>query len=243
MNILSRFRFLIGIVFVVLIVVALVLYLNYSMSIARASKAELAADTSSIGTDYAGLVVKQSAEVGDRVTKGQTLFELQSSKLAEELDNKSVTEASLSFDVDPDTQHILLKANNDGVVDKINYRVGSFVPTGGVIATVNMVDSIYATGYFQLSPPDYARINKDNKVTVTLPDNSTREATIFSISLVRSGDNVDTVVKARLKGADLNDVRFSVGTPVEARLRLGEETWYQSLSRYVTNLLQPGAER
>ncbi|MNQ35293.1 p-hydroxybenzoic acid efflux subunit AaeA [compost metagenome] len=241
MNILSRFRFLFGILFVVIIVVGLVLFLNYSMSVARASKAEIAADASSIGTDYAGLVVKQNAEVGDRVSKGQVLFELQSSKLAEELDNQTVTESSLSFDVDPDTKHILLKANNDGVVDKINYRAGSFVPTSGVVATVNMVDSVYVTGYFQLSPPDYARINKDNKVTVVLPDNSTREATIFSIALVRSGDSVDTVVKARIQGADLNDVRFSVGTPVQARLMLSQETWYQSLIRSVTDLLQPGA--
>jgi hypothetical protein len=235
----SRFRFIFGIIFVIAIVAALAFYLTGIMSVAKSSKAELDAASISIGTDYPGLVVKQNVEEGDKVTKGQILFEIQSAPLNEALTGGTIQASSLPFTVDPKTNYIQLKASDDGVVDKISYRAGSYVPVGGIVATVYTVNSLYVTANFRLSPPDYARIDKTSKIDLRMPDNTTKQATIFSISLVRNGDNVDTVVKAHLKNADISDFRFSVGTPVEATLQLGQTPWYQGLITYVEQLFKP----
>lgn len=235
----SRMKFMFGILFVVLLVGALTLYLNGIMSVAQSSKAELAADSTSIGTDYAGLVVQQNVEIGDKVTKGQVLFEIQSAHLKEVLDNKTVLESSLPFSLNPDNRNIQLKASDDGVIEKIAYQSGSYAPAGGIVATIDTVYSLYVIANFRLSPPDYARINKNSKLSLKFPDNSTQQATVFSIALVRNGSSVDTVVKARIKTADISDFRFSVGTPVQATLQLSQDTWYQSLFKYVEQLFKP----
>ncbi len=235
----SRLRLIIGIIFVVAIVAALAFYLTGIMSVAKSTKAELDAASISIGTDYAGLVVKQNVEEGDKVTKGQVLFEIQSAPLNAVLTNGTVLASTLPFNVDPKTNYIQLVASDDGVVDKINYRAGSYVPGGSIVASVYTVKSLYVTANFRLSPPDYARIDKSSQIDLLMPDNTTKQATIFSISLVRNGDGVDTVVKARLKNADISDFRFSVGTPVDATMQLGKTSWYQGLITYVMQLFKP----
>ena len=238
----SRLKFIFGIAIVLLLVGVLVLYLNNSMSQSQSSKAHLAADSSSIGTDYPGLIIKQNTEEGDKVTKGETLFEIKSAQLSESIANSSVTPASLPFEVDSTSGNILIKASDDGVIEKINYRAGSFIPAGGIVATVNTVGSLHVVAYFKLSPPDYARISKNSKLSLRLPDNTTMQATVFDISLVSSGNRVDTVVKARIKNADISDYRFSVGTPVEATLQLNTSTWYQTLYDYFLQLFKPVTE-
>ncbi|HWT40471.1 MAG TPA: HlyD family efflux transporter periplasmic adaptor subunit [Dongiaceae bacterium] len=237
----TRLKFFIGVIVVLVIVGLLVSYLVYSMSVAHSSKAVLAADASTIGTDYAGLIVKQNVEEGDKVQKGQTLFEIKSAQLESDLANRVVLPSSLPFSLNPDNDDILLKASDDGVVQKINYRQGSFVPIGGIVATVNTVGSLYVVANFKLSPPDYARISKDSKLEVTFPDNTKMQATVFSITLAANGDHVDTVVKARLKNADISDFRFSVDTPVQATLQLSTAPWYQILLNGVRQLFQPSA--
>jgi len=239
MKFMSRLKLIFGIFVVIVVVGALALYLNSIMSVSQSSKAELAADSTSIGTDYPGLVVKQNVEIGDTVSKGQILFEIQSAQLNEAITTRNLVVASLPFSVDPTTNYIQLKANDDGVVEKIAYHEGSYAPAGGIVASVNTVGSLYVVAHFRLSPPDYARISKTNKMNIRLPDNSTQDATIFSIALVSNGENVDTVVKARIKNANISDFRFSVGTPVEATLRLSQDNWYQGLFTFIEQLFKP----
>lgn len=224
---------------VILIVGVLSLYLNGIMSVSQSSKAELAADASTIGTDYPGLVVKQNVEEGDKVKKGQVLFQIQSTQLNDDLTKGVVTASSLSFSIDPTTNYIQLKASDDGVVNKIFYHAGSYVPGGGIVASVYTVGSLYVISHFHLSPPDYARIDKSSKISLRLPDNSTQTATIFSIALVSNGDSVDTVVKARLKNADISDFQFSVGTPVDSTLQLRQDNIFQGLFNSVQQLFKP----
>ncbi len=235
----SRLRLISGILVVVFIVGALSMYLNGIMSVAQSSRAQLAADSTSVGVDYPGLVVKQNVEEGDKVQKGQILFEIQSTQLNEALTKGTLTASSLSFTVDPKTNYIQLKANDDGVIEKINYRAGSYAPGGSIVATVDTVGSLYVIARFRLSPPDYARINKSNKVTLRMPDNNTQQATVFSVALVSNGDKVDTVVKARIKNADISDFRFSVGTPVEATLQLTQDNLFQGLFTSIQQLFKP----
>ena len=239
MKFISRIRLMFGILVVVLIVVALSMYLNNIMSVSQSSKARLAADSTTLGADYPGLIVKQNVEEGDKVTKGQVLFEIQSTQLNDALTKGSVTASSLSFDVDPVTNYIRLKASDDGVIEKINYRAGSYVPGGGIVASIDTVGSLYVIANFRLSPPDYARINKSNEIKLRLPDNSTQTATVYSIALVSNGSDVDTVVKARIKNADISDFRFSVGTPVQATLLLKQDNIFQGLFNFIQQLFKP----
>lgn len=236
----GRLKFFFGIIFVFLIVGVLILYLAISMSTAKSYKAQLAADASSLGTDYAGTIVKQNVGEGDKVTKGETLFEVKSPQLNDSLNNGTVSAKSLPFSIDPTNNNILIKAPNDGVIEKLLYHNGSFVPAGGVLATVDTVDSLYVVATFKLSPPDYARISKSSKLSLTLPDNTTLQATVFDISIVSNGDRADTVVKARIKNADISDYRFSVGTPVQTTLQLSTSNWYQSVYNFVLRLFKPG---
>jgi hypothetical protein len=239
MKLTGRIRMFFGIIIVILIVGCLALYLDGIMSMAQSFKAELDANAVSIGTDYPGLVVKQNVEEGDKVTKGEILFEIQSTQLNQDLSDKAVSASSLSFSVDPTTNYIELKAGDDGIVQKISYRAGSYVPGGNIVATIDTLSSLYVTASFHLSPPDYARINKANQLSLIFPDNSTKKATIYSIALVPDGDGVDTVVKAHLVNADTSDFEFSVGTPVHATLQLSQAKWYQGLTNDIEQLFKP----
>lgn len=231
-----------GIVFVLLLVGGLLLYLNSTMSEVHSYKAELGADAVTIGTDYPGLVVKQPVEEGDRVSKGQILFEIRSPQLTASLADHTTVAASLPFTLDIVTGDIILKASDDGVIQKINYRAGSYAPLGGVLATINTVGSLYVAGHYRLTPPDYARIAKGKALAVTFPDNSKVQARVYNISVASNGTAVDTIIKARLQSADINDFRFSVGTPVEASLKLTNKTWYQGLLDLGHQLLKPKAK-
>ena len=242
MNFWTRIKFFLGIVFVFLIVGLLVLYLNDAMSTVRANKAELGADATNIGVDYPGLLVEQRVSAGDKVSKGQTLFTVNSPQLADALSNRTVQTSSLPFDVDPKTRQILLKANNAGVVEKVNFLAGSYVPGGSVVATLDTANTLFISGHFHLSPPDYARLKKGNTMDVTFPDNGKAQARVYSISLAQNGDVVDTVVKARLQGANAADFRFPVGTPVEASLKLSQRTWWQDVTHFINKLFKPSAE-
>jgi multidrug resistance efflux pump len=239
MKFFTRIRFLIGILFVLLIVGLLILYLNNALSTVHASRASLESDALTIGTDYGGLVVKQAINDGDPIKKGQTLFEITSSQLTANIANGSIKQASLPFSIDPKSNDIVIKAPGNGVVQKVNYLAGSFVPSGGILATVDTVGTSYIAGHFHLSPRDYARVKKGNVMDVTFPDNNHVTATVQSIALTTAGNRVDTVVKARLNGKSITDFQFPVGTPVEASLKLTKRAWYQDVTDLVRNLFKP----
>jgi len=240
MSIWARFKFLCGIICVLVVVGLLVLYLNDAMSTVRAQKAELGADTTTVGVDYPGLVTEQRVTEGDKVTKGQTLFVVNSPQLATDLAQGTVSRRALPFEVDK-TGDILVKANAAGEVEKIDYLNGSYVPGGAVVATLDTANTLYISGHFHLSPPDYARLKKGSTMDVTFPDNTRLKARVYSIALEQDADVVDTVVKARLQGADRTGFRFPVGTPVEASLKLTQRTWWQDVTHFFTKLFKPTA--
>lgn len=237
----NRLRFFIGILVVFIIVGLLVLYLNNALSTVTATQAELSADTTTVGIDYPGLITNQYVTEGDKVSKNQTLFEVSSSQLVADINSRSVKTATLPFKIDPKTNAILVKANTDGVVEKVNYRAGSYVPGGSVIATVDTFNTLFISGNFNLSPPDYTRVKKGNTMDITFPDNSKFKATVYNISLVKDGETVDTVVKARLNNANVTDFKFPIGTPVDASLKLTQRTWYQNITDFVNKIFKPQA--
>ena len=238
----SKLKFITGMVSVVLLVGVLILYLNNSLSTIDTPKANLRAETITIGTDYAGLIVKNHVEEGATITKGQKLFEIQSQQLIEEMASPQFKASSLPFKIDPTTNNIIIEARDDGIVQEIFYLAGAYVPKSGILANVNTPDSLYVEAHFNLTPPNYARLKKGADMRVTFPDNSKTDAQIYNISLENKDNVVDTVIKARIVNANLSDFKFNVGTPVEATVKLADKTWYQSLVESARNLFKP-AER
>jgi multidrug resistance efflux pump len=238
----ARLKFFFGILVVFTLVGLLVLYLNNAMSSVHAARAELGADTTTLGVDFPGHMTKQNVTEGDTVRKGQTLFVINSPQLVQAITEKSLQPSILPFSTDPQTHDILIKATDDGAVEKLHYRNGSYIPGGAVVATMDTADTLFISGHFHLSPPDYARVKKGSAMTVTFPDNGHAKATVYSITLAQTGDSVDTVVKARLQNATVGDFRFPVGTPVEASLQLTQRTWYQDVTDFVHKLFKPSAE-
>ncbi len=235
----ARLKFVCGLIVVFLLVALLTLYANAALSVVHASRAELGADGTTIGVDYAGHVINQYATGGEVVKKDELLFVVNSPTLTADVANHTIAASSLPYKFDASTGNISVRSNQAGVVDKVNYQVGSFVPTGAVLATVDTLGSLYIAGHFHLTPPDYARVRQGGSMQITFPDNSKATGTVYSIALQGSGHTVDTVVRARLQSGASSAIKFPVGTPVEASLKLTQQTWWQQLKRQVTKLVNP----
>lgn len=237
----AKLRLVFGILLVIILVASLAFILNISMSTSNSVKATLAAQARSVGTDYPGLVVKQNVEEGEAVKKDDVLFEIDSQALKQLLDDKAIELDNLNVTVNPTNKNIELRATNSGIVDEILFSEGAYVPASAVVATVYVVDSLYVNARFQLSPPDYARIDKSEPLELLFPDNTKKYAEVTSVSLEQSEneESVDTVIVAKIKDADMDDFRFSVGTPVNAKLQLKQEAWFKNVITFVRQLFTP----
>ena len=237
----GKIKFFIGILAVTLLVGVLTVYLNMSMSTSSSVEATLDAQSRTIGTDFPGLVVKQNVEEGQKISENEVLFEIESQQLKSSLASGIIKEASLPFKLNPVTKDIEIRSTSAGVIDEIFYREGSFIPAGEVVSTVYVLDSLFVTAHFQLAPPDYARIEEDSSLELLFPDNTIKDGSITSVTLESSKDEteVDTVVKAKITDANMSDFRFSVGTPVEAKLHLKQDTWYQNIVKVIQDTFTP----
>lgn len=238
----ARLKFLFGLLIVFIIVGLLVLYANAALSVVHAGHAELGADGITVGVDYAGHIVNQYATEGEAVKQGDLLFVVNSPTLAADVASRTVQASSLPYKFDAKTSNISIRANQAGVVEKVNYQTGAFVPTGAVLATIDTVGSLYVAGHFHLNPPDYSRVHPGSTMQITFPDNSKATGTVYSVALQSSSGSVDTIVKARLQSGSGNALHFPVGTPVQASLKLAQQTWWEQLKREVTKLLKPAGQ-
>jgi len=241
MKLSGKIKFFFGIIGVVVLVALLTVFLNISMSTSDSVEATLDAQSRTIGTDYPGLVVKQNVEEGQKVSENEVLFEIESQQLKTSLASGVIKEDSLPFTLNPETKNIEIRSVSAGVVDEIFYREGSYIPAAGVVTTIYVLDSLFVTAHFQLAPPDYARIEENSSLELLFPDNTKKEASITSVTLESSKDekDVDTVVKAKITDANMSDFRFSVGTPVNAKLHLKQDTWYQNVVKVIQDLFTP----
>jgi len=241
MRFFGRIRLLIGIMAVIAGVTALFLYLNYSMSNIVSQSAVLESDTYAVSAEYGGVIEKQYVQIGDAVKKGDPLFELKSSSLADALQAKQVDAAGLLFTLTP-TGNILITANNNGTVRQVNFLTGAFVPASSQIAQIDVAHSQYVTTRYLLRAPDYARINRSHPVVVTLPDNTRLEAKVFDISLQKDGEKVYTIVKARFDDKATINGTFNSGTPVSATWQLEKSGWYKTIVNLLKRLVEPTSE-
>lgn len=227
-----------GILVVLLLVSGLFLYLNYSMSNISSRSATIESDGYAVSIEYGGTISEQFIEVGDRVKTGDPLFEIQSSTLSDALDSDSATVRNLPFSV-TDDGNAVVRASNDGIIREVNFLNGAFVPANTQMAAVDIDNAKYVTARFLLNAPDYARIVREEPVTVTLPDNTHLEAEIFDITLEKNGENVYTIVKARFDQSANIPTTFASGTPVQTRWQLEQNVWYRSSLEFLQRLFEP----
>lgn len=237
----TRLKFLSGIIFVIALCAALFVYLDFSMSRVQSVDAQLRSDTYTVGIDYSGIVEKQYIDEGAYIKTGDPLFEIRSSTLADAIRNNEVAKSSLLYSV-TDGGNVLVTAAANGRVQTVAYRQGAFVPANSEIAIVNVENGLYINSTYTLSSPDYARINTNSKVAVTMPDNKKLEGTVYDISLETIDKQVVTSVRTRIDQDAINKTAFSVGTPVKSTLYLDTKTWYSQIVSAVQTLIQPATK-
>lgn len=238
MSFLARFKFLIGLLLVVAIVASLFMYLNYTMSNISSQRATLETDSYAVSTEYDGALRRMFVDTGDKVEEGDPLFEISSPSLTQAVRNDQAEDSSPLYEV-ADNGNMILLATAPGIVQQINYSNGAYIEVGGEIATVATDNARYVIAHYLLSAPDYSRINRENLVQVTLPDNSKYEAKVFDISLEQENEQVYTVVRARLpKDANILPT-FASGTPVSTSWQLDNSDWQNSLIKFIRALIEP----
>lgn len=238
MGFFARLKFLLGLLIVVTIVALLFLFLNFSMSNKSSQKATLETDAYAVRSEYSGVLRRQFVQPGDVVEQGDRLFEISSPSLTQALRDKRIDKDTLLFEV-AKNGNMLLVANAPGTVQQINVADGAYIDTATDIATITTAETRYIIARYLLNAPDYARINRDNAVQVTLPDNSRFEAKVFDISLEQDGEQVFTVVKARLPKDARILPTFSSGTPVSTTWQLDNSDWQNRLFNFVQRLIEP----
>lgn len=238
MRFLERVKFFVGLLIVITVVGLLFLALNYSMSNKSSLKATLETDAYAVHNDYDGVLRRQFVDPGDTVEEGDRLFEISSPSLTQSLKDDRVDRDSLLFEV-ADNGNMILLANAAGTIQQINFSVGSYIETNSTIATVATQNARYIVAYYLLNAPDYARINRDNAVQVTLPDNTRFEAKVFDITLEQDGEQVFTVVRARLPENASILPTFTSGTPVSTSWQLENSDWQDALFDFVKLLIEP----
>lgn len=238
MGFFARVRFLIGLLVVVAIVGGLFVLLNYRMSNVSSRKATLETDAYALSSGYDGVLKRIYVSPGDKVNEGDRLFEISSPGLTQAIESEKAKKSSPLYEITSDGNMVLL-ATAQGTVQQVNYTNGAYIEANKTIATIATNNARYVIAYYLLSAPDYARINRDNRVHVTLPDNSRYDAKVFDISLEQDGEQVFTVVRARLPEDAKILPTFASGTPVTSTWQLDNSAWQNWLINVIRSLIEP----
>ncbi len=238
----TRLKLILGIITISIICAGLFVYLDYSMSRASSVEAQLQSDSYTVGIDYSGVLTKEYVDEGSFVKTNDPLFELRSQTLSDAIRNNDVAKASLLYSL-TDNGRVLISAAAPGQVQTISFREGAFVPANSQIAEINSEDKLYISATYRLSPPDYARLNKNSKVKIVFPDNTVVDGAVYDISLDTIDKQILTTIRARFDRARVNTNTFSVGSPVETSLYLDNKTWYNKLMVSVMTAFNPKSDK
>ncbi len=235
MNRKSRLSLFLGVVIVFVVAGALMLYLEASRAAIKSTKAEISAESYSVGTDYTGLISKQFVQEGDMIAAGQTLFQVKSSTLLEQMKENGLDANQLIYPLTPDGE-IILKAPKAGKVQEIFYSQGSFIPANKEIATIIDEGSVKVTATFELPRRDFAQLSKNTRLEVRLPNGSYLNGTVSAIRVIDQNQYVETEVDAKLERFKTNQLELTSGTPVESVLYLKDQTMWSKLKNRVTGI-------
>ena len=235
MNKKSILSLFLGIIIVALIAAGLLLFLEASRAAIKSTKAEISAESYSVGTDHTGLISKQFVQEGDVITAGQTLFQVKSSTLLEQMKENGLNANQLIYPLTPEGE-IILKAPKAGKIQEIFYSQGSFIPANKEIATIIDEGSVKVTATFELPRRDFAQLNKQTRLEVRLPNGAYLNGTVSAIRVIDQTQFVETEVDAKLERFKTNQLELTSGTPVESVLYLKEQTMWNIIKHRVMGI-------
>ncbi len=220
----SRIKLIAGIVGVLIVAAGLTLVFNQRQSQATSTSASLEAERYPVGIDYGGTVLTSLVKNGDRVTKGETLFTLQSPSLQADLAKGLLKPETITYTVTAGGI-ITLTAAVAGTVSAVNTQAGSFVQAGQVLAIIDRAGSLFVTAKFALTPREYSRVANGAAVRILLPNQTSIAGTVDSIDVQTVNGNAQTKVKVASTGFIDGAYNGLVkrGTPVTASLALRDD--------------------
>ena len=218
----NRLRLLGGLLTVVVIVVAATVHLNDSQARVASSSGRFAAESYTVGTPYAGVVVEQLVEVDAPVAEGEPMFLIDSANLQRDLAQDIVPTRTVEEDVDPDG-YLIVRATGAGTVTGLEGEVGTFVQESTELATVQREDSAYVEAEYLLTPHQYARIGQSPRATVVLPDQHRIVGDVVDLTVAEEDGQsrvVATIHSPELVAEEAGNRLVSAGAPVETELHL-----------------------
>jgi multidrug resistance efflux pump len=231
----NRLRLLGGLVAVVVVVAAATFHLNDSQARVESSSARIAAESYTVGTPYAGVVVERMVEVDTVVAEGDPMFLIDSANLRRDLAQEVVPPRTIEDDVDP-SGYLVVRASGAGTVTALEGEVGTFVQESTEMATVQREGSAYVEAAFVLTTQQYARIGENPRATVVLPDQETITGDVAEFT-VEDQDGQSRMVVAiespEIVAAEAGNRLVSAGAPVEAELHLENDGLVSDLAALV----------
>ena len=227
MSIRKFFNLMIGILVLVASCAGIIVYENNAFATVGASSAILVLPTFTVGSEFTGLITEQDVNVGDPVTVGQPLFELKSDQATAELASGQLTAGNMNYTLAPDGG-LLIVARQTGILTAISSLKGSFVTAGSSVATITGTTGASVRSNFELSGPEYAKIQPTTSVEVTIGGN-VMNGTISSITQRSVNGHTFTIVDSTLPAISRTQTVYANGAPASSKLVLDTHTYYRAL--------------
>lgn len=240
----ARLRFTAGVILVIGLVGALTVVFNQRISQATSTTASILAESYPVGTTSGGVVTHQYVQVGGSVQKGQRLFDVQNPQpLLTQTGQSGASAAPAPQDADAQTPTqtdysitrgsvTTLLATVTGRLAAVNVPQGGFAQSGSVLASIDGSGSLYVSAEFRLTGRDYARIPRDARVDVYLPDGKVLHGHLDSIVVSTQDGQARTTAKVEcaglVEGTDNGIV--NPGTPVTASVHLQHDGIFAGVS-------------
>lgn len=217
----NRFKLLVGILAVLLIVAAATLLFNQRRTEVASTSGAINAAELAVGTDYGGIVTESYVDRGDTVSAGDALFLVSSLRLEQDVSTGAVSAAGA--DVQEDGS-VLLRAGATGVVSAIDIAEGSYAGPGSVLATIDEDNTLFADLEFVLTPRDFGLVEPGAVVELRLPDERVLLGTVTDMTV----ETIDGAAHVSMRAdSDALDAEqgglIQSGTPLEATLHLRDD--------------------
>jgi multidrug efflux pump subunit AcrA (membrane-fusion protein) len=148
----------------------------------------------SVKSDINGYLQKVQIHLGQRINRGQELFEIRS-KESEHLGN-TINKLDTAFHFNGT---VSVKSPSDGYITELSYKAGDYVQDNEILATISHISSLV---FLLELPYELSRYLPDNKkVDLLLPDGNKLKGTIES-----SLPAVDPVSQTRLCVIHVNGI-------------------------------------
>lgn len=234
----NRFRLWGGLLAVLVIVSACTIVFAQRQAAAVSQTAEITAATYDVGTDYGGTIISVGAEVGDEVSAGDVLFEIDSARLRRDIAEELV-DATQMANVTAEG-HYLVLATVDGILATLDVQPGSYAQDGSVLGSLYDSASVQVVAEFSMTRRDFGRVAPGASVELLLPDERQVSGTVTTIEVATvRGEAQATVV---ISSEELQDAAWDglvvPGAPVQAEVQLRDDGILAGVRDMLTDFLR-----